>query len=109
MKLSAPSRCSGTQGFLSFYLNVIVVSWPSSLFTKGITIILRFFLAKLDSPRPQQATVVPPYLRKIFQAAFHNQRLGIPERFSPDCLLLGYSGLSPFCAEKDSEMTDMSM
>ena len=56
MKLSAPSRCSSTQGFLSFYLNVIVVSWPSSLFTKVITIILRFFLAKLDSSSPTART-----------------------------------------------------
>jgi len=109
MKLSVPSRSSVTQGFLFLYLSSIVVSWPSSLFTKIITIILRFFLAKLDSSSPTASTSRPSYLRKIFQAAFHNQRLGIPERFYSDCLLLGFSGLSPFRAEKDSEMTDMSM
>ena len=76
MKLSVPSRSSVTQGFFFLYLYAIVVLGRPRFFTKVITIILRFFLAKLDSPRPQQALVVPPYLRKIFQAAFLNQRLG---------------------------------
>ena len=56
MKLSVPSHSSVTQGFLFLYLNSIVVSWPSSLFTKVITIILRFFLAKLDSSSPTAST-----------------------------------------------------
>ena len=110
MKLSVPSRGSVTQGFFFLYLYAIVVSWPSSLYHKGHNHHLTLFPCKVRQSSPTASTSRTSLSeKKSFRQPSSIKDWGIPERFYSDCLLLACSGLSPFCAEKDSEMTDMSM
>ena len=78
--------------YAQFYIYIIIsVSMVQPQFfiigISRIAITLAFYRAKLWQPWQTPSTSrFSPYRRRNFQADFHNQRLGILENFSTDCL-----------------------
>ena len=76
MKLSVPSHSSVTQGFLSLYLNAIVVSWPSSLFCKSHNHHLTLFPCKVRQSSPTASTSRTSLSEKNLSGSLPQSKIG---------------------------------
>ena len=80
--------------FLMFHLNFLAQVVP-------LTITASFLSAKVWQPRQTPNTSrCSPYRRRFFAADFRNQRLGILQKFSTDCLAYCLIGLPSSKARK---------
>lgn len=89
MKLSVPARCSVTQSFCLFYLNPIVVSWPSSLFHKGYNHHLTLFLCKVRQSSPTASTGRSSLSEKNLSDSLPQSEIGYSWKIFPGLLAFG--------------------